>query len=226
MHSYEIEIKVLLWDKPSRDNFMNAVNINFPATKHSYSESQKNHYFEGGNLKTLGEVFAEYISPEETVRLQDIEKNVKSFSVRTRGTVDETILVVKATMNAETSSNGTARIEWEVDLAPMPIEKMDELVLRAGFQYQAKWSREREEYQLNHDTALCIDRNAGYGYVAEFERVIDDETQIESTRAELLGMIESLGFEELAQDRLARMFDFYNQNWREYYGTEKVFTVE
>lgn len=205
---------------------MNAVNINFPATKHSYSESQKNHYFEGGNLKTLGEVFAEYISPEETVRLQDIEKNAKSFSVRTRGTIDETILVVKATMNTETSSNGTARIEWEVDLAPMPIEKMDELVLRAGFQYQAKWSREREEYQLNHDTALCIDRNAGYGYVAEFERVINDESQIESTRAELLGMIESLGFEELAQDRLARMFDFYNQHWREYYGTEKVFTVE
>lgn len=205
---------------------MNAVNINFPAMKHSYSESQKNHYFEGGNLKTLGEVFAEYISPEETVRLKDIEKNAKSFSVRTRGTVDETILVVKATMNAETSSNGTARIEWEVDLAPMTIEKMDELVLKAGFQYQAKWSRERDEYQLNHDTALCIDRNAGYGYVAEFERVINDESQIESTRAELLGMIESLGFEELAQDRLARMFDFYNQNWREYYGTEKVFTVE
>lgn len=205
---------------------MNAVNINFPATKHSYSESQKNHYFEGGDLHSLGEVFAEYISPEEAVRLKDIEKNAKSFSVRTRGTVDETILVVKATMNAETSSNGTARIEWEVDLAPMPIEKMDELVLKAGFQYQAKWSREREEYQLNHDTALCIDRNAGYGYVAEFERVISDESQIESTRAELLGMIESLGFAELDQARLARMFDFYNQHWREYYGTEKVFTVE
>lgn len=46
MHAYEIEIKVLLGDKPSRDNFMNAVNINFPGTKHSYSESQKNHYFE------------------------------------------------------------------------------------------------------------------------------------------------------------------------------------
>ena len=205
---------------------MNAVNINFPTTKRSYSESQKNHYFEGGNLYSLGEVFAEYISPEEANRLQDIEKNAKSFSVRTRGTVDETILVVKATMNAETSSNGTARIEWEVDLAPMTIEKMDELVLEAGFQYQAKWSREREEYQLNHDTALCIDRNAGYGYVAEFERVISDESQIESTRAELLGMIESLGFAELDQARLARMFDFYNQHWREYYGTEKVFTVE
>lgn len=128
-------------------------------------------------------------------------------------------------MNDETSSNGTARIEWEVDLAPMTLEKMDELVLEAGFTYQAKWSREREEYQLDHNTAVCIDRNAGYGYLAEFERVITDASQIEATRAELLTIIESLGYTELDQARLARMFDFYNKNWRDYYGTEKVFTI-
>ena len=56
-------------------------------------------------------------------------KNAKNFSVRTRGTKDETILVVKATVNDETSSNGTARIEWEVDLFPMTLEQMDNLVL-------------------------------------------------------------------------------------------------
>lgn len=145
--------------------------------------------------------------------------------MRTRGTKNETILVVKATVNDETSSNGTARIEWEVDLAPMPLEKMDELVLEAGFAYQAKWSRDRDEYQLSHDTALCIDRNAGYGYLAEFERVIDNPEKIEETRTDLLNMIQFLGYEELGQERLARMFDFYNKNWRDYYGTEKVFTI-
>jgi hypothetical protein len=84
---------------------------------------------------------------------------------------------VKATVNDETSSNGTARIEWEVDLAPMTIEEMDALVLSAGFIYQAKWSRAREGYALgkknkqnpptplirgaqNPDTALCLDKNA------------------------------------------------------------------
>lgn len=46
MHAYEIEIKVLLGDKASRDAFMEAVSVNFPAVKHSYTESQKNHYFE------------------------------------------------------------------------------------------------------------------------------------------------------------------------------------
>ncbi len=31
--------------------------------------------------------------------------------------------------------------------------------------------------------------------------------------------------EELAQDRLERMFEHYNKNWPEYYGTEKVFLI-
>lgn len=55
--------------------------------------------------------------------------------------------------------------------------------------------------------------------------MITDESKITETRHELLRMIRSLGYDELDQDRLARMFDFYNKNWREYYGTEKVFTV-
>jgi adenylate cyclase class IV len=226
MHAYEIEIKVLLGDQLARDTFMEAVQVNFPAVSHSYTESQKNHYFEWGDLAKLGEIFASHLSHEEIVGLADIREKAKSFSVRTRGTQDETILVVKATVNDETSSNGTARIEWEVDLHPMSLEQMDELVLQSGFIYQAKWSRDRDEYQLDHSTALCIDRNAGYGYLAEFERVIDNPEKIEETRTDLLQMIEFLGYKELDQARLARMFDFYNQNWREYYGTEKVFVVE
>ena len=32
--------------------------------------------------------------------------------------------------------------------------------------------------------------------------------------------------EELSQDRLERMFSFYNNNWSDYYGTEKIFNIE
>jgi hypothetical protein len=57
---------------------------------------------------------------------------------------------VKATVNDESSSNGTARIEWEVDLAEkLSLDEMDALVIKAGFAYQAKWSRAREGYNLN-----------------------------------------------------------------------------
>ncbi len=226
MHAYEVEIKILLGTAEAKDAFMKRVSESFPSLSHSYSESQKNHYFEWGNLLHLFGTFREYISPEEASSLHTLSKETKSFSVRTRGTPTQTIIVVKATVNDETSSNGTARIEWEVDLAPMTLEEMDAKVLQAGFSYQAKWSREREGHNLNENTILCLDKNAGYGYLAEFERVINDSSLVDSTRAELLTIIESLGYAELDQVRLARMFDFYNKNWNDYYGTEKVFTLE
>jgi len=226
MHSYEVEIKVLLGTAEQKYIFMDKVRSSSPSLTHSYSESQLNHYFEGGNLAHLFGTFREYISDKDAASLHSLVTEAKSYSVRTRGTPTQTIIVVKATVNDESSSNGTARIEWEVDLAPMTLDQMDALVLAAGFAYQAKWSRAREGYQLNENTVLCLDKNAGYGYLAEFERVIDDATLVDSTRAELLAMIESLGYTELDQSRLARMFDFYNKNWREYYGTEKVFIVE
>lgn len=100
------------------------------------------------------------MNSEEKEKLENIRDIAQNFSVRTRGTLTQTIIVVKATVNDESSSNGTARIEWEVDLAPMTIEEMDVLVLSAGFTYQAKWSRSREGYDLNSNTVLCLDKNA------------------------------------------------------------------
>jgi adenylate cyclase class IV len=205
---------------------MEKVQDTFSDMKHAYSESQKNHYFEGGSLEGLSHIFSSLVGEQDRVKLADIQSKAKSFSVRTRGTSTQTIIVVKATVNDESSSNGTARIEWEVDLFPMTLEEIDQKAIESGFSYQAKWSREREGYVLNADTVLCLDKNAGYGYLVEFERVIDDPSLVEATRAELLSMIESLGYAELDQARLARMFDFYNKNWRDYYGTEKVFTIE
>lgn len=230
MHQYEVEIKVLLGEASVKDAFMEKVRSSFPAMTHEYSESQLNHYFEWGNLRYLLGTFREYISQEKAELLHQLSEEAKSFSVRTRGTPTQTIIVVKATVNDESSSNGTARIEWEVDLAPMSLDDMDKLVIAAGFAYQAKWSREREGYNLNIswavDTILCLDKNAGYGYLAEFERVIDDVTLVDSTREELLSMIDSLGYHELDQARLARMFEKYNREWQSYYGTENVFTVD
>ena len=262
MHAYEVEIKVLLGTTEAKNAFMDSVKSRFPNLSHTYSESQKNHYFEWGNLAHLFGTFRQYISDKDATSLHALSKEAKSFSVRTRGTPTQTIIVVKATVNDETSSNGTARIEWEVDLAPMTLEEMDAKVLQAGFSYQAKWSRSREGYNLGNivstpfakgdkgdlvseqnpqssatlqtaplqkeltETVHCLDKNAGYGYLAEFERVIDDASLVDSTRTELLTLIGSLGYAELDQARLARMFDFYNKNRKDYYGTEKVFTLE
>ena len=135
------------------------------------------------------------------------------------------LFVVKASFEEGPSHNTVSRLEFETAIPGMSIEELDRLLLDAGFSYQAKWSREREEYSYKGAT-VCLDKNAGYGYLAEFEKVLDDEKGIPAAKRELLELMRQLGAEELPQERLERMFSFYNAHWPQYYGTEKVFVVE
>ena len=73
---------------------------------------------------------------------------------------------------------------------------------------------------------VCLDKNAGYGYLAEFEQVVDDPTKLEGARNDLRAFMGRLGVQELPQDRLERLFAFYNAHWPEDFGTDKIFTVE
>ncbi len=87
------------------------------------------------------------------------------------------------------------------------------------------WSRQREAYQLGAIT-ICLDKNAGYGWLAEFEIMADDDSLSVNQTAALRSLMTELGVEELPQERLERMFAHYNANWRDYYGTELTFTVD
>jgi predicted adenylyl cyclase CyaB len=144
--------------------------------------------------------------------------------VRTRDKDGEVLLVVKASVDDTSSSNGIARLEFE-EPVNLSLEELDELVQKSGYRYQAKWSREREEYRIK-GTNITLDRNAGYGWLAEFERIVEEKAAIKKARKEIDSLMKKLGVEELPQDRLARMFDFYNKNWPAYYGTDKIFTIE
>jgi adenylate cyclase class IV len=146
------------------------------------------------------------------------------FSIRTRQRNDEVLFVIKASIDEGTSANSVKRMEFE-EVVPVSLDELDALLLAAGFIYQAKWSREREEYAYK-GASVSLDKNAGYGYLAEFEKITHDETDAETVRLELDALMQELEVVELDQDRLARMFDHYNRNWPEYYGTDKVFLVE
>lgn len=238
MHTYEVEIKVLLGPVSEADTFRTRLATFDPNTKLVGTESQKNHYFMSGSAAALPAVFGGFLSAEQMTRLQDIAARAKNASVRTRYTNGVGILVVKATVDDTTSQNGTARIEFEATFLPDTfgiashdesalIQYLDELVLSAGFAYQAKWSRARETFALSDGiTTVCLDKNAGYGYVVEFERVVDSADATETAKANLRSIITSLGYQELAQDRLERMFAHYNTAWAEYYGTDKTFSLE
>ena len=226
MHSYEIEIKSLLGSEEAATALVAKMRAADPTLTVTDSYKQLNHYFEGGEIKSLYEAAHSYLSDTDKAKFQKIAADGKNISVRSREMNGTVILVLKASVDDTTSANGTARIECE-STVPLSLDALDQLILQAGFRYQAKWSRERTEYRLpGKDVTVCLDKNAGYGYVAEFEKVIDDASRADAVKAELRALMQEFGADELPQDRLERMFAHYNQHWAEYYGTTNVFTIE
>ena len=222
MSLYEIEIKSLLGAKDKADSLK--AKIEERGGGIVSKNNQLNHYFTVSDTHKFKTTFLKFIPEDKKAAFAKITEEGKNISVRTRDTDGEVKFVIKASIGDDSSSNGVSRMEFEIKMS-MTLEELDKALLDAGLEYQAKWSREREEYKLN-DVNICIDKNAGYGYLAEFEKVVSDpglETSIRQELAQIMGEFE---VKELPQDRLERMFSYYNSNWRDYYGTDKVFNIE
>lgn len=218
---YEIEIKTLLGEKEKADAFRKSLLAE--GAQLSGTDSQLNHYFEGEVAQLFDKV--KDVVTEQLDTLEKVLNKGSNHSVRTRQKNDGTVLLVaKASIDEGTSANAVSRMEFE-SAVPLTLDELDALLLDAGLSYQAKWSRDREEYSYG-DIAITLDRNAGYGYLSEFEKVLENEEEVASAREELLEKMGCFGLQELPQDRLERMFAFYNANWPEYYGTDRVFVVE
>lgn len=227
-HTYEVEIKSLLESKENADKLISQLKSNNKDLKLVGEDKQLNHYFnvpEGVDIKNN---LSNLVSEDKKNSFEKIVQEGKKISVRTReskkGSNTKVIFVIKASVGDDSSSNGVKRIELESEVN-ISLDKLDQILLDAGLTYQAKWSRERQEYSTN-DINVCLDKNAGYGYLAEFEKVVSDEKELENTRQNLLKFMEEVGVQELAQDRLERMFAHYNKNWEQYYGTEKTFNIK
>ena len=224
MHSYEVEVKSLLGSADRAEEVRQALKSADPSCKLLSTNKQLNHYFVGTNLKELAKAAAKHLPPDAANNLNGIVSKAKDASVRTREKDGEVLLVLKVSVDDTSSENGIARLEFE-EQVNMSLDELDKLVQDAGYAYQAKWSREREEYKCL-GTNVTLDKNAGYGWLAEFERIVTDESEIAIARTEITTLMAKLGVAELPQDRLGRMFAFYNEHWPEYYGTEKIFVVE
>jgi adenylate cyclase class IV len=221
MPSIEIEIKSLLGgDAGQFKTVLHSLNPMLIGTS-----KQLNHYFIDGDVHKLFLLLRNRLSPQDQARFTQAVESGKNYSVRTRLYNDRVLVIVKASIDHTTSANGITRIEFEAETAGLTLEELDNLLLEAGYRYQAKWSREREEYQIDN-VNICLDKNAGYGYVAEFEIVVDDAVHAPQARQQIDRLMQKLGAIELPQDRLERMFAFYNANWQHYYGTDKTFTVD
>lgn len=221
---YEVEVKSLLGTKEAADRLRARMKALDADVKVLGSHKQLNHYFIGGDLNALFEKIQKFLSVQEKITVEEMQKRIKDYSLRSRLADDKTFLVVKASVDDTTSANGIGRMEFERELS-ISLDELDKMVLGSGFSYQAKWSRERREYTFK-DIYVTIDKNAGYGYLAEFEIQVQKESEITVAKNKIREAMRELGLEELDQTRLERMFAFYNTHWLEYYGTDKVFVVE
>jgi len=221
----EIEIKSLLGDEKNANLLIEKLKNQDSDFRKKDESKQLNHYFINGKILDIADNLKHKISDNQYQSIIDIEKKSSNYSVRTRQTDRETILVIKATVDDTNSSNGTARLENEIIFNDVNIDFIDSIVLKSGFSYQAKWSRHRKEYHYK-DITVCIDKNAGYGYLAEFEKVVSRDENVDNVKQMIRNELEVLEIEELSQEKLAKMFDYYNKNWMNYYGTEKTFVIE
>ncbi len=224
MAHYEIEIKSLLGSKENADTLKKKMCELDPECSCVSENKQLNHYFKDGDIDMLCEKTRHLFDEKQQEKFKMMIEKGKNFSVRTRQKDDEVLLVVKASLDEGTSENTVARLEFEENVS-ISLDALDMLVEEAQFKYQAKWSREREEFSYKGIT-VCLDRNAGYGYLAEFEKVVEEDSGIDEIRKELGALMQELGVEELGQDRLERMFEHYNVHWSDYYGTDKTFIIE
>src|SRR3989344_2152749 len=116
MANYEIEIKSLIGDKSRADDLIAKMKRADPSFVSMGSHKQLNHYFVGGNLSNLSKNISGYLSENNRQELIKITELAKDFSIRTRQADNKIILVVKASVDDTTSSNGTARMEFESDV--------------------------------------------------------------------------------------------------------------
>jgi adenylate cyclase class IV len=229
MQTYEVEVKSLLGNSDNAEALRQKMLQLDPSATLLAIGRQLNHYFEGGSLAALLEKSRPHLSNAAAARLKELADKATDFSVRVRlidhGKGDEKVfLIAKATIGADSSQNGVARIEFEEEM-PLSLQETDDLVMSSGFRYQAKWSRQREEY-LCRGINVTLDKNAGYGWLAEFERIVTDPDLVAEAQRDVRALMQDIGVEELPQERLERMFAHYNTHWQDYYGTEKIFIVE
>jgi len=225
MRTYEIEIKSLLGSKEKAEELKKNLKDIDSSTKLVSDNKQLNHYFVDGDFNKLYKAVEPLVSKDDAKKLKEIIDEGHDFSVRTREIDGKVLLVIKASIDETTSENGISRIEFEEEAGDKTLDELDKILLDADFKYQAKWSREREEY-ICKGVNVSIDKNAGYGYLAEFEKIVNDQNESEGVQKELRNLMDEVGAIELAQDRLERMFSYYNEHWPEYYGTDNIFNIE
>lgn len=227
MNNIELEIKCLIGTQENADTFLLKLEEFGIDTKTFIKpERQLNHYFSGGNILDIHNKFSSQMPLKDQEALYHICIYGRNHSLRTRSILpwDKTILVIKSSNTTDDSHNGVTRTEFEYHFPDMILEEMDRILLDLWWEYLSKWSRIRTQYNVG-DIAICLDENAWYGYLAEFETILTPGEDTVAAEARIRSLMSQLGACELSQNKLEQMFTHYNASRPDYYGTSRTFDM-
>ncbi|OGD66447.1 hypothetical protein A3F08_01220 [Candidatus Berkelbacteria bacterium RIFCSPHIGHO2_12_FULL_36_9] len=118
----------------------------------------------------------------------------------------------------------TERDEIEVKVTRPDFERLDEIFVALGYKYDTKWYRKRLEYKLKSFN-ITIDFNAGYGGVAEIEKVVKNNNEVEKAKKDISDFAKEVGIEPATKELFNKMYTYYKKNWKKYYTTKTTFDI-
>lgn len=222
-NKFEIEIKSLLRSRKEMDAFLSRLDSLNP--KLISTTKRYNDYYIKGDFDKLLTNIKPFLSEEELLKLSDILLQGKNHSIRAKSIDGEVSIVVKSASGNSNGHNGTARWEFEAKVPSLEFNQLNQIFLDSDFEIQARWSQTREDYVCN-DISISTSFSPGYGYIVEFEKTTEDFANANKLKNELEKFMHELNLQEVTENKLDRMFQYYNKNWNEYYETDKVFFID
>lgn len=143
----------------------------------------------------------------------------KKLDFRIRRTDKESFLILKKGWMHDDD-----REEVEIKFDKKDFLTLDKLITDLGYKYDTKWYRKRIEYKYKNFN-IDIDFNAGYGWLAEIEKLVKDENA-DKAKKEIIDFASEIGLKPTPKSTFDKMYKFYKKNWKHYYDSKEVFSLE
>jgi hypothetical protein len=192
-------------------------------TKKTRSKVLLNHYFELLDKELFVESMKALVEVGRRDEFAEVMTAGKTFSVRTRKSNDDVILMVKATKDKSSAVHGVARLEFEQEVRTFTIEELDSFLIKSGCAAIAKWSGHKDSYICMGEIVEVM-FSPGYGWMVEVE-VVQEDGDTETAEKRVDEILEKLGIQAVDPELVERMYAHYNANWEEFYLTERVFRL-
>jgi adenylate cyclase class IV len=84
-----------------------------------------------------------------------------------------------------------------------------------GYEEEIKWYRKRLELQYE-DFEVTIDYSIGYGYIVEFELMVNDESKVDRAKEKIEELFNKFDIENTPKEEFNNRYNDYKINWKNY----------